>query len=329
MDTENAPQIIPHIQESVTYTPFEARWIPDTANFVVLGQNPKATGTIRIYDLDGGKCREIHNTEKKFGFKCGTFNASPPETQLLATGDFEGNLDVWDLEDPLVPIWSSKAHNSIINCIDGCGGANVGYGAPEIATGSRDGRDTAVVFVRKWDVRETEVNDCDCDIKLFDLRTNTLLWDTNVKNGVCHVQFDRKDIAMNKLGVSTLEGKLMMYDLRTFHPEEGFAGRVESVNKSTVWGCTFLPQNRELLACSGGNGHLAVYKYSYPKQRSRKDGNGIEKGVPGTLELLNEKELSTQPIVSLDWHKGKIGLCCMACLDQTVRVAIVTKLNLY
>merc|ERR1712100_523416 len=63
------------------------------------------------------------------------------------------------------------------------------------------------------------------DVKIFDLRTSTLRWDTNVKNGVCHVAFDRRDIAMNKLGVSTLESQVICYDLRTYHPTEGYAGR--------------------------------------------------------------------------------------------------------
>jgi hypothetical protein len=30
------------------------------------------------------------------------------------------------------------------------------------------------------------------------------LWDTNLKNGVCGIEFDRKDILMNKLGAATL-----------------------------------------------------------------------------------------------------------------------------
>ena len=57
-----------------------------------------------------------------------------------------------------------------------------------------------------------------------------------------------KDIKMNKLGVSTLESCLVMYDLRTYHPTEGFAGRTERITKSTLWGCHFLPQNREAWA---------------------------------------------------------------------------------
>lgn len=36
------------------------------------------------------------------------------------------------------------------------------------------------------------------DVKLFDLRTNAMRWETNVNNGVTSVEFDRPDIEMNK-----------------------------------------------------------------------------------------------------------------------------------
>ena len=39
-----------------------------------------------------------------------------------------------------MPVYSVKAHSEIINCIDGCGGLGIGIGAPEIVTGSRDGK---------------------------------------------------------------------------------------------------------------------------------------------------------------------------------------------
>ncbi len=52
-------------------------------------------------------------------------------------------------------------------------------------------------------------------------------------------------------------------------------------------------------------------------------------GVPGSVSLLNSKKLAEQPIVSLDWHTDKFGLACMCALDQTIKVVIVTKLQLY
>lgn len=45
------------------------------------------------------------------------------------------------------------------------------------------------------------------DLKFFDLRKNELIWETNLKNGVVGLEFDRRDIIMNKLVTTTLEGK--------------------------------------------------------------------------------------------------------------------------
>ncbi len=38
------------------------------------------------------------------------------------------------------PIYSAKAHSQIVNAIDGIGGLGIGGGAPELVTGSRDGK---------------------------------------------------------------------------------------------------------------------------------------------------------------------------------------------
>ena len=80
------------------------------------------------------------------------------------------------------------------------------------------------------------------DVKLFDLRTNSLRWEANVSNGVTCVEFDRPDIEMNKMCVTTLESKFRCYDLRTQHAVSGFAGLSERAHKSTVWLCRHLPQ---------------------------------------------------------------------------------------
>ena len=46
---------------------------------------------------------------------------------------------------------------------------------------------------------------------------------------VCCVEFDRKDILMNKLVATTLESKFTVYDLRTQHPTKGFSSLTEKV----------------------------------------------------------------------------------------------------
>lgn len=45
-----------------------------------------------------------------------------------------------DLERIEAPVYSVKAHDQIVNAIDGVGGLGIGGGAPEIVTGSRDGK---------------------------------------------------------------------------------------------------------------------------------------------------------------------------------------------
>lgn len=134
---------------------------------------------------------------------------------------------------------------------------------------------------------------------------------------------------MNKLVATTLESKFHVFDLKTYHPEKGYTGLEEIAHKSTIWGVRHLPQNRDIFATLGGNGALNVYKYNYPSNRSIKDLDGIPMGVVGKTTILNEKILAQQPIVSLDWHNDKMGLACMCSLDQCVKVAICTKLNLY
>lgn len=167
------------------------------------------------------------------------------------------------------------------------------------------------------------------DVKMFDLRTNSLRWETNCQNGVVGLEFDRKDIEMNKLIVATLESKFRMYDLRTQHPEKGFACMSEKAHKATVWQGKFLPQNRDIFATGGGNGGFNIYKYHYPLSRSTQDADGHYEGIMGSVELLNSKVLSTQPIVSMDWSPDREGLCVLSCLDQTVRVYIVSKTHKY
>lgn len=129
--------------------------------------------------------------------------------------------------------------------------------------------------------------------------------------------------------MTTLESKFHVFDLKTYHPEKGYAGLDELAHKSTIWGVRHLPQNRDLFSTLGGNGHINIYKYHYPGNRSLKDLDGLEMGVPGKLELLNEKKIAEQPVVSLDWNTDKLGLGCTVSLDQKCSVIITTKLNLY
>lgn len=355
MENIQKPQIICHVEKPITFSLFDCRWIPCSAKFIVLGSKPRGTGIIHVYEISEGDVQLVKEVEKSKSFKCGTFGASNLRDRYLATGDFEGRLNIWNLEETAAPVYSANAHKEIINCIDGVGGTSVGCGAPEIVTGSRDGS------VKVWDPRQKEKpvaimepfegdsrRDCwtvafgnsynseerivcagydNGDIKMFDLKAMSVRWETNVKNGVCALEFDRKDIAMNKLVATTLESKFFVFDVRTQHQKKGFAYLTERAHKSTIWVARHLPQNRDIFATCGGAGTLCLWKYNYPSQRVTNDGDGEAMGVVGTVSLIQNATLASQPISSLDWSPDKQGLAVCTSFDQTLRVIITTKLN--
>ncbi|KAJ3234396.1 WD repeat-containing protein 92 [Chytriomyces hyalinus] len=356
MDALKKPQIITLETKGVDYTPYDVKWVPSSARFVSLGQYARGTGALVVYELENGKAVKVAQKETQSALKCGTFGASTLAQRHVATGDFDGRLSVFDLERMELPVFTVKAHEQIINCIDGAGGVGVQSGPPEIVTGSRDGT------VKVWDVRQKDkavaiISPAEgekprdawtvafgnsynneervvCagyengDVKMFDLRAMSLLWETNTKNGVCSVEFDRKDIQMNKLVVTSVESSFQVYDMRTRHPKHGYAN-VSQKNRdnTTVWTVRHLPQNRDIFITSSGSGALNVYKYNYPANRVKEDPSDKQKmGVAGTVELLNNATLAEQPISAFDWSPDKPGLCVFSAFDQQIRVAIVTKL---
>lgn len=72
---------------------------------------------------------------------------------------------------------------------------------------------------------------------------------------------------------------------------------------------------------------LLIRFSNYPESRVLKDESGNEMGVPGSLTLLQNVGMSTQPISSLDWSPDKLGLAVSTAFDQTIRVIVTTKLN--
>lgn len=195
------------------------------------------------------------------------------------------------------------AHNDIINAIDAFGGPLLNCGAPEIVTGSRDGT------VKVWDLRQKDApvanispeygnsagsRDCwsvamgnsfsnddrfvaagydNGDLKLFDLRQMAEKWHTNLRNGVCGLEFDRKDIPSPKLAAVTLEGGLHVFDMKTFHKTMGYACTKEieagqalgtngviSGKRSTIWTVKHLPQDKDVFATCSGSGSIRLWK---------------------------------------------------------------------
>ena len=46
---------------------------------------------------------------------------------------------------------------------------------------------------------------------------------------------------------------------------------------------------------------------SYPDQRVKKDANELDMGVIGSVSMLQNANLSTQPITSFDWSPDKVS----------------------
>eukprot|EP00825_Cyclidium_porcatum_P040669 TRINITY_DN5197_c0_g1_i16.p2 TRINITY_DN5197_c0_g1~~TRINITY_DN5197_c0_g1_i16.p2 ORF type:complete len:135 (+),score=20.05 TRINITY_DN5197_c0_g1_i16:248-652(+) len=134
---------------------------------------------------------------------------------------------------------------------------------------------------------------------------------------------------MNKLVATTLEGKFHAFDLRTLNVEQGYAQLNDAAFKATIWGVKHVPQNRDIFMLQGGTGAINLYKYHYPNERQIKDSEGRPRGVAGTVELLNSRDICQQPVNGFDWNKEKLGLGVLCGLDQTLKVIIATKLNLY
>ena len=94
------------------------RWVPGTAKFVALGEYARNTGclqvetveptvsrfygtlltpvqfTLQIFELRGNQLQKVQEIEKQARFKCGTFGASSLSERQLATGSFQGELQV-------------------------------------------------------------------------------------------------------------------------------------------------------------------------------------------------------------------------------------------
>ncbi|CRG95176.1 G-beta repeat protein, putative [Plasmodium gallinaceum] len=362
MNIQNKPQIIEHINYSVDNTIYDVKWIDEKSKIVAVGELLDKKGYINIYNLNKGKFTCDSSNKTNNGIKTVTPFYSYTGNYTLACGSFDGSILLYDIHNLSKEYYKIKKHNKLINKIDCKSYKNNNI----IVTASRDGS-VKIFDIRTYqDVVSLEppknsayIPDCWCvatgnnyieenscgigeenfnicagydngDIKFFDLKMMNLEHEVNVNNGVCSISYDRKETKKNKLICSTLEGNIYLFNLDVYSEDAGYSYRKDKIISGTCWGTPFLPQNRDIFALLGGDGNLILYKYIYPEKNHVFDETkGCKRGIIGELDKLNYLNISTQPIISFDWNRQKLGLCALASLDQTIKVYIITKLNLY
>ena len=126
-----------------SYTPLSSKWMPQSNRFVSVGSYKDGKGVISIQELDQDlNCRTIRNLEFDSGFRCCSFGVEPKALRRLVTGQYNGNVSVFDLEHPQTPVWSAK-EDTLINSVD----TPFHSSRPEFLSTSRNGN------VSLWDTR--------------------------------------------------------------------------------------------------------------------------------------------------------------------------------
>lgn len=168
-------------------------------------------------------------------------------------------------KDGLVKIWDPRQKDSPVACM-------VPNSTSEGGTGFRDC--WSVCFGNSHNNQERFV--CagydNGDLKIFDLRKMKVFWETSVRSGICCTEFDQKNLAVNRLAVTTVEGNLQVINFQESqsqgtHPTlvEFDVGRVSQNNgitntlRPTAWCVRHLPQNSNLLATCGGAGTVKIW----------------------------------------------------------------------
>jgi len=145
-----------------------------------------------------------------------------------------------------------------------------------------------------------------------------VLYSENLKNGICSIEFDKKNIPLNKMTVTTLGSKLYLYDLNNL--EQNLNNKCKKLYdevNTTIWGTKFLPQKRNIFVSLGGDGTLNLYKYENSEFASDNE----------KVRILSTNNICNAPIIGFDWHSIKNGLTCLVSLDHTIKICLCSDIN--
>ncbi|CAO3654020.1 unnamed protein product [Cunninghamella echinulata] len=321
--------IINLTNKELSFTPYDVKWIPSSNRICSVGATGQSTGKIAIFTLEDKRVTLTAETETGTPIRCCTYGASDIYTRHVATGDFNGNLQIWDTQHFEAPIDTVKAHESIIHSIDGIGGNIYSGGARELITGSRDG------IVKVWDTRQiqssvftikTKNNETIKNevwavafeksqksqqrliamgydngvVRLFDLTSGSYIWETNLGDGICSIDFSMDNNQF--LYASTLSGAY------TIQLSNGDIKKLDLPPDTTNWKINHVQQGSDYFSISSGDGKISIW-----------DQQNVKKP-------LASSNLTKHPIISLDWHPNKSGLYVCSAFDQTLKIGCIEQL---
>ena len=367
------PHILPLFTETVNHTIFDILWVPRSCRLVELGQEPRGTGALNVWKMEEDKLRLVSSHSKASGFRCGSTGLTVLPHRRLSTGDFDGRAMVWDMESFERPLWVQKGH-SVVNCISsGRGGL--------VITGGREGNvnvwdvrmeKPAIVYEGQTESKDDGTGPSapnskppECwgvsllpgsstahvacgwesgDVKVWDIRAETPLFQTRLPNGVCSVSLDNGNInELEVLYVGTLEGHVYAVDIS--HPEFNIAEKTRVAHcqpcTASVWRAAPYPRNHTVLAVPSGDGNVRLLKYKLCRWDKAKlkecanspAGSSTGAGSPvvplqkGALRQCYEMQLAMQAIPAVSWNAERPGLLAWCGFDQTVSVGMAMNMD--
>lgn len=285
---KSAEEIVTYIICATDCQIFDTKWLPSfPTKFVVVGATSSSQrGSIQICQLNGDRFDVEKIIEKKSPFRCAAL--ATVRNSSICLGNFHGSLQVFDIEKFDFPVYDVRAHDGIVNCIDGIGGGN----GVEIVTGGQDG------CIKVWDPRQgvavvsisavkkedggSGARDCwavnfadgsnhddrvvcagfdNGDIKVIDLRVQKERWGHNVGIGICKLSCDKRYTKTNRLVAGTVDGSVHIFDMNKNQFEKNCSDYVHKriAESSTIWSVNHLPQNEDVFASVGDS--VEVWRY--------------------------------------------------------------------
>jgi len=311
--------VIPVAELKIDCTVFSLSWIPSSARIVAVGASASGDGILKVYSMNGRTLSETGSASFDRPLRCGTFDACDLSERIYCLGDFGGFLSLVDA-DTLQTVHATRAHTDLINSISGGG-----VGSTEILTGGRDGemklwdrrtmdspavrmfpeagesrRDCWTVSHSGHDTRILAAGFDNGDVKLFDLRSMKLSWETSLSRGVSSISLqDREESTWLVAGTS--QGRLYQWNAKA--PS---ATLTSQLDKSTVWS-TQMVSDSGIVMNSLGSGAVSVCSCS--EQR---------------IEKICSQQVSESPLASLAASRDKAGLVAAASFTPSLHLLLYT-----